>query len=321
MFDTAARARFLTQEGWAIAAPLGQDSSLRRYFRVAKGKAHAVLMEAVPDDSPLAMTGHKMGDFIRIANWLRSVGLSAPEIYAQDLAGGYMILEDFGGLSFKQALDDGQERLYDCAADVLDHLAAQQNLPDLPQYYESHVHARHRYVMDYYARPKNVEEAVTRYLAAWQTIEASLSPCPQGFLHIDFHAENLMVLEGRTGLQKCGLLDFQGAMIGPVPYDLVNLLEDARRDVPDDIRAKILARYDKTFQNWYRVLGTQFHCRVIGQFIKLAEEGKPQYLAHIPRLEEYIKTALRDPLLLPLKTFFEEWGVDFSAPKSLKQIL
>ncbi len=350
MFDPEVRACFLEKHGWKIVSPLGQDSSLRRYFRISGNSQNGVLMESVPDSSPHAMTGHKMGDFLRIADWLRSVGLSAPEILAQDLAHGYLILEDFGDVSFGNLLSrhsregGNPEQIYERGAEVLDHLASQKNLPDLPRYYDSHVHTRHCYVLEYYVPfltsfPPRVEARgrlrresmdpvfqrddgeVVEYLRIWKVIEQSLPPCPQGFLHVDFHADNLMFLEGRTGLKQCGLLDFQGAMIGPVPYDLVNFLEDARRDVPEEIRTKILGRYDETFQRWYRVLGTQFHCRVIGQFIKLAGEGKTQYLAHIPRLENYIKTALHDPLLSPLKIFFDDIGVDFSGEEGLKQTL
>jgi hypothetical protein len=102
-------------------------------------------------------------------------------------------------------------------------------------------------------------------------------------------------------------------MIGPAPYDLANLLEDARTDVPKDLRAQILSRFDQDMQNWYRVLATQFHCRVIGQFIKQAlHDNNPSYLPHIPRLERYLSEGLKYPVLAPLKQFFDELQVDFS---------
>ena len=122
-----------------------------------------------------------------------------------------------------------------------------------------------------------------------------------------------MWLPDESGLKHCGILDFQGAMKGPIPYDLANLLEDARNDVPLELRNRILSRFDEDLQNWYRVLATQFHCRVIGQFIKQAvHDNNPSYLPHIPRLEGYLREGLKHPVLAPLKTFFDDLDVDFS---------
>jgi len=126
---------------------------------------------------------------------------------------------------------------------------------------------------------------------------------------------------GADARQKTGLLDFQGAMMGPLAYDLVNLLEDARVSVPQQIQREMIDLYcavmsaeeKALFLAWYRILGTQFHCRVMGQFVKLAyESGKMHYLAHIPRLQAYIASALDDPLLLPLKAWFVRYDIDLS---------
>ena len=136
-------------------------------------------------------------------------------------------------------------------------------------------------------------------------------------MHIDYHVENLMWIPAETSLKQCGILDFQAAMIGPQPYDLVNLLEDARMTVPQDIQDNILKQYDDNFRAWYRILGTQFHCRVIGLFIKLPINGKPKYLEHLPRLQNYLHKALQDPLLKPLKDFFDTLGVDFTRPHAI----
>ena len=144
---------------------------------------------------------------------------------------------------------------------------------------------------------------------------------PRGFLHIDYHFENLMWVGGKQALARCGVLDFQGAMTGPVPYDLANLLEHARVDVPMDLRMTMMDRYCRTmsseeretFQNWYRVLATQFHCRVIGQFIRLAvHDDKTRYLSMIPRVAGYINEGLKDPVLAPLAQWFSDHEIDFS---------
>jgi hypothetical protein len=173
----------------------------------------------------------------------------------------------------------------------------------------------------------NPDGLAESYLEAWDRIEKSLPDVPRGFLHIDYHFENLMWLNGKQGLGRCGVLDFQGAMTGPTPYDLANLLEDARVDVPSDLRRKMLDRYcqtmepqeRETFQKWYRVLATQFHCRVIGQFIRLAvQDDKTRYLPMIPRVAGYIREGLKDPVLAPLAQWFASQNIDFSKVEGFK---
>ncbi len=320
LFDEDHRQMFLNTHGWNIDAPVGRDSSIRRYFRVSKNAQTAILMETVPDGSPHATPGHSLGDFIRIAGWMKDTGLNVPEIYEQDLENGYLLLEDLGDVCFRDAIDAGANagELYGTAKEVLDMVAAADCPLELPAYYESHVHRRHRRVVDWFVplmrRQHNEESLVETYRAVWEGIEQSLPPCPQGFLHIDFHAQNLMWLPENEGAGRCGILDFQGAMIGPKLYDLTNLLEDARRDVPADVKEELLSALDDGERAWFRVLATQFHCRVIGQFIKQAAvDGNPSYLKHIPRLQDYLANGLKDPVLEPLKQFFDDLNVDFSS--------
>ena len=333
---TDARAAFLARIGWGGAAlsPVGEDCAFRRYFRLrwgeGEGERTAILMESVPDGSAIATPGHNMLDFVRIGAYLRALGLQAPEVYEADELQGYILLEDFGDTSFKQALAQGVDRvvLYGLATDVLSalrRLAGPDDI-DLPRYYKSHVHTGRRRVVDWYmpaARGrKNPDGLAEEYLAVWDSIERKLPPAPVGFLHIDYHFENLMWMPTQKNLARCGILDFQGAMSGPIPYDLANLLEDARVDVSADLRTAMLDRYcadmpaseRAIFLSWYRVLASQFHCRVIGQFIRLAvRDGKTRYLPHIPRVAGYLRAGLEDPLLAPLKKWFAGQGVDFSA--------
>jgi aminoglycoside/choline kinase family phosphotransferase len=307
---------FLAPHGYTGLKAIAQDGSSRRYFRVHKGDQTAILMVAPPE---AASPGHKISDFLRIDTWLREIGIAAPEIYAADEAIGFVLMEDFGDVSFKQAIKQGRmpEEVYGLAAHILNQLQAAACPPGLPDYYQSHVHKGHRRILDWYypaATGRILPDGLAEeYLDVWHGIESKMPPCPQGFLHIDYHAENLMWRSGQPGLAQCGILDFQGAMRGPLPYDLANLLEDARMDVPPDLRAFILSHYDEDYRLWYRVLGTQFHARVIGQFIKLALAGKPQYLGYIPRVHAYLREGLKHPLLKPLQTFLMQAGLDFAA--------
>jgi len=318
-FNQEYREAFLVRHGWSIVSTVGQDSSIRRYFRLRKNEQTAILMETVPDHSKHATPGHSIAAFIKISKWLNSIGAKAPDIYEADEDAGLLILEDFGGICFKYAAQSGEdpELLYNVANETLEHIATKNCTVELPKYYESHVHRRHRRVVEYYmplARGIQNEKGVLEaYQAAWREIEKSLAACPQSFIHVDYHAENLMWLPDERGIKRCGILDFQGAMIGPAPYDLANLLEDARSDVPLELKRSILAQYDRDFCDWFRVLATQFHCRVIGQFLKQAAiDNNAQYLTHIPRLENYLSEAMKDELLSPLKQFFDDLGVHFN---------
>ncbi len=326
------RAGFLSLHGWIGASleTIGEDSAFRRYFRLHSDNGQSViLMEAVPDGHAIATPGHSLKDFIRISAYLRSIGVSAPQVYAEDEREGYLLIEDFGDISFKAAQQQkiaSREYLYGLATDVLSWLRQKAHAGDidLPDYYASHVHTGRRRVIDWYIPAvrwqKNPDGLVESYLAVWDGIEKSLPPVPRGFLHIDYHFENLMWVDGKTGLGRCGLLDFQGAMTGPVPYDLANLLEDARVDVPVGLRRTMMDRYCQTmtpeerdvFQGWYRILATQFHCRVIGQFIRLAvRDDKTRYLSMIPRVASYLREGLKDPILAPLARWFAGEGIDF----------
>ena len=347
-FDARASVRddFLARTGWGQAqlSAVGEDSAFRRYFRLlANTGKTAILMEAVPDGSVYVTPGHNMKDFIRISKYMRDLGLAAPGIYEADMEEGYLLLEDFGSTSFKMALDNGTNRdeLYALATDVLKFLRENAKSGDieLPAYYASHVHTGRRRLVDWFMPVQkgvpNPDGLVEEYLAVWDSIEKSLPPVPQGFLHIDYHFENLMWMPERADKDRCGILDFQGAMTGPLPYDLANLLEDARVDVPENLRKAMLDRFcegmsaeeEKNFRNWYRVLATQFHCRVLGQFIRLAvRDGKNRYLQHLPRVAGYIAEGLKDPVLAPLKSWLDSHGVQFDNlpqvdPAKVRQVI
>ncbi len=324
-FTPEKREAFLVPRGWRYVGEIGADMSPRRYFRVKQNGRTAVLMECMPD-ADNTTPGHRLGDFIRIGDWLRGIGLKTPEIFEADEAAGFLLLEDFGDISFAKALERGAARaaVYSLAVDVLKHLREQAPDIDLPRYHESHVHEGRRRVVDWYVPlvrgEKNPDGLAEEYLAIWDGIEKDQPPCPQGFLHVDFHPGNLMWLPEEEGLGICGLLDFQGAMKGPVPYDLANLLEGGRIEMPEDIRTAMLDHYcegmhreqREAFLSWYRVLAAQFHCRIIGQFIRMAiQGGNERYLEYLPHVSRMLKHDLEDPLLQPIKIWLAGQGIDF----------
>ena len=333
----AQRAEFLKQSGWSgvTESPVGEDWSQRKFFRIEKNGRTAIVMHAVPDHDPRATPGHKLHDFIKISACLRKIGLSVPEVYAHDLQRGLLLVEDFGHQDFSSLIVQGTDREYDAyllATKTLAHIYSKTEdvSIELPDYYAGHVHKGRQRVVDWYMpsvlQRKNQDGFVEDYLSVWASIEDTLPRVKRRLLHGDFHPSNLMWLPERNGVQQTGLIDFQGAMIGPAPYDLVNLLDDARREVPDDIRQECLsvfvgamAKEDKeAFLEWYPVLSAQFHCRVIGQALRLAiRDQKTRLLDIIPILRRHLVRDLSAPVLKPMKDWFSAQGIDFMEQGSI----
>lgn len=306
---------FLAAEGWheANREPLAGDASTRRYERLVQGDRRALLAMLPP--------GERHDDFVLIAGLLHGVGLSAPRILAAGRDHGLLLVEDFGDDTYTALLDGGADAqpLYELAVDALIHLhrtfagPAGTALPKFDQnlFLEQTMLFCETYlptVLD------TVDEAAVRgFEAAWRAPLARAMAVPQSLLLRDFHAGNLFLLPGRAGARACGLIDFQDGGIGPVTYDLVSLLQDARRDVPAGITAACLARYgaafpeldQAAFETSYAVLAAQRHVRVIAIFTRLADQGKPGYLEYMPRLWRLLARALTHPALAEVAAWFE----------------
>lgn len=324
-----ARAQFLALRGWGTAevTPLAADASFRRYFRVRRDRGRAVLMDAPPDKEPVK-------PFCAVAGRLRELGFSAPRVLARDDTNGFLLLEDFGDSTFTRLLAGGHDEtaLYDLAVDVL---TALHRIPDaqviadhsLPPYDMPRFLAEADLLPDWYAPAMKIglpRQTRVLYDHAWIKVLEPLVDGPRTLVLRDFHIDNLMLLPGRTGAAACGLLDFQDAVAGPALYDLVSLLEDARRDIADDLIARGRDRYlaafpqadRKAFDTAWAVLAAQRHAKVIGIFVRLCvRDGKSQYLTHIPRVWRLLARALKHPALAPVAGWFEEnlppdeWGI------------
>ena len=331
MLSVGQRIEFLKEAGWsgATETPVGEDWSQRKIFRVQLGGRSAILMHAVPDDDPRATPGHKLRDYIAISKFLRSIEISAPQVYAQDLPHGLLLVEDFGNDMFSNLMQNHPEQeadLYMLATKTLVHIYKKTEfIPfDLPDYYKGYIHPSRRRVVDWYMPAvlgrKNEPGLAEDFLRTMALLEKGLPPVRRRFLHSDYHPGNLMWLPERNGIQQTGLVDFQGAHMGPAPYDLVNLLDDARRIVPEKIKDDCIARFAlelhgeerESFLAWYPVLACQFHSRVIGQAIRLAiRDNKTRLLALMPTLREHMLRDLSHPVLAPLKDWFAAHKVDF----------
>ena len=312
----AAIGGFLSAAGWGEVppVPLAGDASFRRYYRLQDGARKAVLMDAPPPHEDVR-------PYVKVAAMLRGHGLSAPQIFAAEAGLGVLLIEDFGDHTYTRLLADGGDEaaLYALAIDTLVGLQrAVTTPPDLPAYDLPTLLGEAALLVDWYApsvlgaplAPALREE----YLALWEAV-LPLAALPQPTVVLrDFHVDNLMLLDGRAGLARCGLLDFQDALCGPASYDLVSLLEDARRDVPAALRAAMTERYLAAFPELDRplfrrsaaILAAQRNAKIVGIFTRLwRRDGKPQYLRHIPRVWRLLESDLAEPALGRLAAWFE----------------
>lgn len=304
MIPPPAARGFLALHGWADAAilPLAGDASFRRYFRVVDGERSAVLMDAPPpheDPRP----------FVAIARWLHKRGFAAPAIHALDLAEGLVLIEDFGDSRMREAIDADPGRalpLYRAAVDILIGLHGQPQA-ELPPYDRAVLHREANLLTEWYCPAVGITPDQAGYSAAWeQVFDVALADAPVTVLR-DFHAENLMLLRGGA----LGLLDFQDALAGHPAYDLVSLLQDARRDVEPEIERMMLAHYaaatgaGPAFDAAYHVLGAQRNAKIIGIFTRLWQrDGKPRYPTLCPRVWRYLEQDLAHPALAPVAAWF-----------------
>ena len=311
---------FLASCGWAGARiePLAGDASFRRYFRVIQGDGRqAVLMDAPPpheDPRP----------FISVAEWLVSVGLSAPEILARDLTRGLLLLGDFGDDRLREALDMAPERerdLYELATDVLVHLHGHPPMDGLPAHGMEQWLTELMLFPDWYCPAVGLEIDAEAYRQAWTQVLEPVARDGLGPVTIlrDFHAENIMLIEGRQGVAHFGLLDFQDAHAGHPAYDLASVLEDARRDVPADVERAMLDRYiaatgqGDAFERAYWVLAAQRNARILGVFTRLwKRDGKPWYKRFQPRMWGLLERDLGHPALAPVRDWFHRNVPDFA---------
>lgn len=309
---------FLARAGWADAArsPLAGDASFRRYLRLSRADGSAMLMDAPP---PM----EDVRPFVRIAGLLRRLGLTAPRILAHAPRRGLVLEEDLGDDTFAALLDRGAdpEPLFAAAVDVLVHLRARVRPShlavlstfDVPRLAEESALVTDWFLPAWTGRP-TPPELRADYLARWNAVLGAAPFGPPTLVLRDYFASNLIWLPDREGVRRCGLLDFQDAVSGPAAYDLVSLLEDVRRDVPDDLGARMYQRYlDRAgiadrdgFAQAYAVLGAQRNLRIAGVFTRLdRRDGKAHYLPFMDRVWGLVARDLRHPALAPIAEWLD----------------
>jgi aminoglycoside/choline kinase family phosphotransferase len=316
---------FLARAGWGEAArgKLAGDASFRHYDRLVVGDRRAVLMDAPPPKEDVR-------PFVRIAMQLERLGYSSPRLLAVDLDNGLLLLEDLGDDTYtrllapatRSARTDGggdEEALYALAIDLLADLHGNpEAIPlHLPSYDDDKLLTEACLLTDWYM-PAVLGHATDKaaraeYADAWRALLPIARAVPDTLVLRDFHVDNLMKLP-RDGLAACGLLDFQDAVAGPLTYDPMSLLEDARRDIDPALIARMKERYlarmpglDRAaFDASWAVLAAQRHAKVIGIFTRLCKrDGKPIYLVHIPRVWRLLDQACTHPALAEIKAWLD----------------
>jgi aminoglycoside/choline kinase family phosphotransferase len=313
--DSNAR-EFLNTAGWGTATsePLTGDASARKYFRLQKDEQSAVLMDG-------SSVLESVAPFIRISRHLHQLGFSVPSILARDEKKGLLLLEDFGNATFTRLLDNPcePEKLYTLATDVLIALHRHpEAIPTGLRTYHPEKMLEDIGLFLEWRTPTISETGKAEFKTVWREVLPVAHQVPASLLLRDYHVANLMLLPEREGIRQAGLLDFQDAYQGPVTYDLVSLLEDARRDVPDELREKMIARYlarfpaldRKAFEISLAILAALRHTRVLAIFEKLSRhEGKHEYKKlHSSRVERLLQRALRHPMLADVQQWMERYA-------------
>ena len=343
---------FLKSAGWGAAAiaPLPGDASTRRYFRAELGGRKAMLMDqpqhaeqptapanATPEErrklgynAVARLAGADVGRFIAASNYLRSHGLTAPEIYAADANAGFALIEDLGHDLYADVLSNGADadELYGAAIDALARLhrsEAPAALADKPlhQYDETALIAETDLLPEWFfpvglGRGATADETAEHRTLWKQTLDPVLEH-PAVFVHRDYHAQNLLWLPERSGHARVGIIDFQDAVAGTHAYDLVSLVEDARRDVDPSLAERMTVRYLKQmaaqgtpleesgFRAQAAIMAAQRNAKIVGIFARLYKrDGKPRYLDYLPRVWGYLNRDLEHPALHALKAWYDE---------------
>lgn len=322
---------FIERAGWGDAERmyLQADASFRRYIRLKRGSESVMLMDAPPPQENIQ-------PFMIVAKHLCQLGFSAPRILQEDTFLGFLLLEDFGDATFTQLLQQGMGEgvLYEAAIDTLIKL---HQHPDnarvaVGEYDLEELLSEAELFLDWYVPELNITQSPDAlrqsFRDAWLDVLSHQPKLNPSIVLRDFHVDNLMLLPNRMNPENCGLLDFQDALIGSPSYDVASLLEDARRDISAELRQSMLNRYLSGFANLdrdafmtsYVMLSAQRHMKIVGIFTRLyRRDGKPHYLAHIPRVLSYLQQHLCHPVLAPIGNWLQAHTPEFmDLPDSLQ---
>ncbi len=282
------------------------DASFRSYYRIFYQDKTFILMFAPPSQEDVA-------PFIKIDEILVNNGFHAPKILAKNIDLGFILLEDFGDETYSKALKKNiadEYFLYEKACDALIEI---QKIPlkniDILHYNHATLFREVMLFIDWYLPWRNHKitlQQIQDYKFHWIELFDKLSKKNQALVLRDYHADNLMVLNDKNGFEGVGLLDFQDALIGSYAYDLLSLLEDARRDVDEKNKQKLFdyfiskANYNREdFLIDYEIISLQRNIKILGIFARLhLRDGKNQYINFMPRVKDFVESRLNKTNLI-----------------------
>jgi N-acetylmuramate 1-kinase len=337
--------QFLDEAGYAEATRrrMAGDASIRSYARLIVNGGVFILMNSPrrPDGPPIydgksySAAVHLAEDvkpFVAIDQGLRARGFSAPSIHHADLEVGFLITEDFGSSAFVEG-DPPQpiRERYEAATDLL----ATLHRKCLPEILPLTSHADYRIpafdvdallvelglMLEWYLPDRGItpsDDLRNEFVSMWRDLLQQAATAARTWVLRDYHSPNLIWLGERSGIARVGIIDFQDAVLGPVAYDVVSLLQDARIDVPEAIELALLTRYIKArhaaddafdpagFAANYALMSAQRNTRLLGTFARLnRRDGKPQYLRHQPRIWTYLSRSLAHPTLSRVRAWYD----------------
>jgi len=333
--------------GRAARAPLAGDASTRRYETVTDGAWRAVLMDCppMPDGPPIragkpysriAHLAEDIRPFIAVARTLVQAGFRAPDIFAVDYALGLALMSDLGSEPVVDRARRPIAERYEAAVDLLAALHGRRWSRDLaledgsvhhiPDFDAEVMQIEVDLLIDWFLPRQTGEEARdadrARWQALWSDLFARVDAGPKTLVLRDFHSPNLLWHARAEGHDRIGLIDFQDALWGHPAYDLMSLAHDARVDVPPVLQRGLVDRYCRTrravdpafdedaFRAAAAILAAQRAAKILGIFVRLdARDGKPAYLAHLPRMKAYLRGALAHPVLADLRAWLDARGV------------
>ena len=352
---------FLQAHDWggAVRVPVAGDASARRYERLTLGGEKAVLMDApvleagavcpagADESARIALgytaiarlAGSDPHAFICLATELTRRGFSAPRILGADIENGLLLMEDLGKERVAEILQERpglESEIYEACIDTLAAIFRSSFIPDMRargalwhvgNYDALALQAEADLYLDWYTPHFDggiSAQAKAEWAALWTQTFARLSDHAPGLALRDFHAENIFYQPERTGTANIGLIDFQDALFAHPAYDLVSLLEDARRDVNPDLIDRLISRFcqkagikdDNDFRAAYAAQGAQRNAKILGIFVRLnTRDGKPRYLDLIPRVAAHFRNDLSHPAMAELKSWTQKytpslWEVD-----------
>jgi N-acetylmuramate 1-kinase len=323
------------------------DASTRAFELVKHGDNPAlVLMDhpEKPDLSPVvngrsyrqtARITWTVTPFIAVANALRERGFAAPVIISQDRSEGLLLMENLGQGKITDADGMPVASRYCAAAELLAELHVAdigRELPlgggetySLPPYDRDALMIEARLMLDWYVPRKLGRDAseaeAQRFESLWDGLIARLEHAATGMTLRDYHSPNIIWREDRQGKDRIGLVDIQDALYGPLSYDVSSLAQDARVSIPTSLETEILSAYSRaraaaggfdetSFRLSYAITALQRATKILGIFVRLDQrDGKPDYLKHLPRIEDYVRRAIRHPALANLAEFYSSFDL------------